>query len=352
MKRTFRRHQLFGLTVGLIVVCIGLSGVQPISAGAATTKAKSRVTKKRSAVKPAPTTRKAAPKTVPATVAATIPATVPPTVVATVPPTVPATSSTLAPSTTKPVVGSVLPTNSGASTIPSGAVLPTVAAGTALVSFERALYSITMPVNTPATASIYINLAPTFTDTLILRTPAATPGLTLTLDRNPVRNFFVMTITGSTNALPFNQVIIEASASSDPNVVLARTTLAVYLTGTVPSTIAGASTIPGGDPNASPGVIYSLSPATINVKRGGDAATVRIDMVRQGNFGGAVTFEPVSIVPVGVGTSFQANSTTLSQNYFFVSAGSSTPPGTYVLTFYAVTSLQRVPLNVTIVVVA
>jgi hypothetical protein len=183
-----------------------------------------------------------------------------------------------------------------------------------------------------------------------LRTPGGTPGLTVTLDRNPVRNFFVMTITGASTAPPLNQFVIEAAASADPNVVLARTNVSVFLTGT--TTPAGSIVPPNGDPNALPGVIYSLSPATVTVKRDGDASSTKISFVRQGNFAGPVTFEPVSVAPVGIGTSFQANSTSLNENYFFVSAGLSTPLGTYVLTFTAVTSLQRVPLSVTVIVVS
>jgi hypothetical protein len=302
---------------------------------------KAAPTKKRVTTTRPPTTRP--PTTLPPTTLP--PTTLPPTTVAkTLPTTIPAPSSTAAPLATI--------ASSASTTISGSGVLPTLPANSSLVSFERSLYTLNMPANTPVNANIYLNIAQGFTDTLVLRTPGGTPGLTVTIDRNPVRNFFVLTVTGAYNAPPLNQFIIEASASGDPNTVLARTTIAVFLTGTTtPSGTIGV-TPPGGDPNAAPGIAYGLNPASVTIKRGGDAGSVKIDMVRQGNFVGAVSFERPTVIPVGMGTSFQESVSYQSSDYLYISAGSNAQLGSYTLSFVASTVLQRTTLTVTVIVVA
>jgi hypothetical protein len=130
--------------------------------------------------------------------------------------------------------------------------------------------------------------------------------------------------------------------------VLARATVSLFVTGT--TAVAGPIQPSNGDPLAPPGVILSVTPASVQVTRGSGAGTVKIDLTRQGNYSGPVSFAVTNALPVGVGVSFQANATSGNVNYLFVSAGTNAVASTFVLNLEVIAGAQRTPIPVTVVV--
>lgn len=248
-----------------------------------------------------------------------------PTAVATLP-------TTSSPTSAAPVIPTVAPTNPPISVVP--------------VAFERSTYTLTAATDTNYEVRFFINIAPGFNDTLVMRTTPLPIGVQIGFEPNPARNFFAMTLRISASAPPSAEFDITASASSAPGAVLARTSIKLFANST---TLLPTSQPPIGDPALPPGVVYTVSPTLVEVLRGGDT-TVKVDFFRQGGFAGPVTFSMVSALPAGLGTSFQVNPATGSVNYLFVSAGASTTPGTYVLDFEAITAIQRTPLRAVVVV--
>jgi hypothetical protein len=219
------------------------------------------------------------------------------------------------------------------------------------ISFEQPSYTLTMAVGTTISSSFFLKVASGFNETVNLRVPTMPTGVNIRFEPNPTRNLVAMSIAAQPASLPVVLFYIEAYATSQPSVLLARTSVLLFITGTTTNATAG-STVPtiNGDPNAAPGVIYGISPSTLTATRGGDAVSAQIDFVRQGNFAGPVEFQVTSPIPPTMSVSFQSRITQGNRDYIFVSAGANTPVGTYTVTFDAVTSIGRVGLLVTVVV--
>jgi hypothetical protein len=266
--------------------------------------------------------------------------------------------------TTRPATTSVGPTSTVAAALPSTSssvlvspptiavapVVPTIpgASSRSAVAFERGSYTFTVQAGTNVEIPFFLTIAPGFTDPLQLRVNNLPPSVLVRFDPNPARNFFTMTLRAEMASLPSASFDIEAVSTLNPSQPVARTTVTLFVNGT--TAIGGPIGQPNGDPLAPPGIAYSVSPTSVEVQRGTGAGTVRIDITRQGNYSGPVSFAMTSSSPAGVGTSFQANSTAGNVNYLFISAGSSAAPGTYALTFDVTTTTQRMSVTVTVVV--
>lgn len=246
------------------------------------------------------------------------------------------TVSSSSPSTPGTIAIGIVAAGSGK----SGAVSP--------VAFDRSRVPLTIAAGPTYDVPFFINVTAGFAETLQLRVPVLPSGLSVRFDPNPVRNYFTMTVRADVSTLPAIDFDIEASSSVHPTVVLARTTVTLFVTGT--TGIGGPIEPATGDPLAPPGVVYTLTPSTLQVTRGTAAASVRIDLSRQGNYSGPVSFQVNGALPVGVITSFQANAVSGNVNYLFVSADASAVPGTYVFGLEGVSAIQRTQLRVTLVV--
>ncbi len=252
-------------------------------------------------------------------------------------------ATTLPPSTLNPSAPATtsLVATTAATTSPPISVAPV-----SPVAFERSTYTLTAASDTNYEVRFFLNIAPGFNDTLALRTTQLPAGVVVGFEPNPVRNLFAMSLRVPSSAPPVFDFDITASASAASSLVLARTSITLFVNGTLLPT----SQPPIGDPGLPPGVAYTVSPSSVEVIRGGDAATVKIDLFRQGGFAGPVSFQMNTVLPAGMGFSFQANPVTGAVNYLFISAGASTVPGTYVIDFLAITSLQSTPLRAVVVV--
>jgi hypothetical protein len=235
-------------------------------------------------------------------------------------------------------------------TIAVAPVMPTIpgASSRSAVAFERGSYTFTVQAGTNVEVPFFLTIAPGFTDPLQLRVNNLPQSVLVRFDPNPARNFFTMTLRAEMAALPSASFDIEAVSTLNPSQPVARTTVTLFVNGT--TAIGGPIGQPNGDPLAPPGIAYSVSPTSVEVQRGTGAGSVRIDITRQGNYSGPVSFAMTGSTPAGVGTSFQANSTAGNVNYLFISAGSSATPGTYALTFDVTTTTQRMSVTVTVVV--
>ena len=262
-------------------------------------------------------------------------------------------ASALSPTAVSSSVASIDTVSSSSST-PGTIAIGTAAAGSGSsavgspVAFDRSRVPLTIAAGPTYDVPFFINVTAGFNDTLQLRVPVLPGGLSLRFDPNPARNYFTMTVRADVSTLPAIDFDIEASSSVHPTVVLARTTVTLFVTGT--TGIGGPIEPATGDPLAPPGVVFTLTPSTLQVTRGTAAASVRIDLSRQGNYSGPVSFQVNGALPVGVITSFQANAVSGIANYLFVSADASAVPGTYVFGLEGVSAIQRTQLRVTLVV--
>jgi hypothetical protein len=320
------------VTVGVCLVTLGLA-VYQTDAGAAATSKPTTIKKKtnsRSTTRKQVTTRKLASTSTAITTRVAASSTAPTTIAPAV-----TTSVTVAP--TVPVGSTTNPSIVGASPVANSPI-----------GFEQPSYAITMPAGSSVTSSFFLKVATGFNDTVDLRIPSLPAGVTVRFDPNPTRNFVTITIQISSTSQPVIQFQIEAVASGNPTVVLARTTLTVFVSGT--TSPATPIDVANGDPKAPPGIITGVSPSSFVVTRGGDAVSAQIDFVRQGGFAGPIRLEVTSAVPRDLITSFKYKDALGVINYFFVSAGQDTPLGTYTVIVDVVTSLGRssFPVQVTV----
>ncbi len=324
------------VTVGVCLVILGLAGYQSDAGAAAASKPTTikKKTNSRSTTRKRVTTRKlASPSTA---VTNRVPAsTTTPTTTSTT--NAPAVTTSVTVSPTVPVGSTTNPSIVGASPVANSPI-----------GFEQPSYAITMPAGSSVTSSFFLKVATGFNDTVDLRIPSLTAGVTVRFDPNPTRNFVTITIQISSTSQPVIQFQIEAVASGNPTVVLARTTLTVFVSGT--TSPATPIDVANGDPKAPPGIITGVSPSSFVVTRGGDAVSAQIDFVRQGGFAGPIRLEVTSAVPRDLITSFKYKDALGVINYFFVSAGQDTPLGTYTVIVDVVTSLGRssFPVQVTV----
>ncbi len=317
------------LGVGLLLALLTSSITVGSSVGAATTRSKASVTvrRKTTTTRKRITTRRVA-TTKRITTRSGITPTLPPT---TLPPVTLGLSTTTA---------STLST-----TIPAISVAPV-----SPVAFERSAYTLTAASDTNYQVRFFLNIAPGFNDTLAMRTSALPAGVLIGFDPNPARNLFSMSLRVPSSAPPVLEFDITASASATPSVVLARTTITLFVNGTSGPSLLPTSQPPIGDPALPAGVAYTVSPGTVEATRGGDVVSVKVDLFRQGGFAGPVAFSMLTVPPAGLILSFESNSVAGSVNYLFVRAGASTTPGTYVIDFQAVSSIQSTPLRAVVVV--
>jgi hypothetical protein len=243
------------------------------------------------------------------------------------------------------VTTTAAPTTVAPTTAAPTTAAPTTAATTTValapVTFERNLYAVTVAGGGSVTLPLWINIPAGFRDSLTLRTRGEGAETRVRFDTNPARNYTVATINNLSGNGQLPLITIEAVGTADPTKVVASTVLSVFVSG-----LASPVVIPG----AGGGVTYSVVNPTASAVRGGNALSIQIGITRPAGFTGTVEFSVAGGVPPGAGTSFTEFRTTANATTLFVSAGTSTAPGTYVIKVVAFSALGSLDLLIPITV--
>ncbi len=196
-----------------------------------------------------------------------------------------------------------------------------------------------VPLGGTVTLPLWLTVRPGFTEPVSLAALDLPPGVTITFQDNPIRNFTVATVTVREGSGVLPLVTIEGRANS------ARAIMKLVIN--VPT---GSALPPPTGPTRPAVDSYSLAitqPSAALVK-GGDALAFRITISRRvGN--DPAFFAVTGPVPAGIITSFTQNNTLGNEAYLFVSAGTMATAGTsFPLTITANINNETLTMTVTV----